>query len=106
MKVIGTHVDSISYAPASDQIVKWTQAGDGHYVCIANVHMLMEAYDSPEFAAVVNGADLVVPDGMPLVWMMRAKGVWRQERVYGPILMLHVLDAATRDNIPVGVYGG
>jgi N-acetylglucosaminyldiphosphoundecaprenol N-acetyl-beta-D-mannosaminyltransferase len=53
----------------------------------------------------VNNAGLVVPDGMPLVWIMRAKGKHGQSRVYGPTLMLHVLEAAARGNLPVGFYG-
>jgi N-acetylglucosaminyldiphosphoundecaprenol N-acetyl-beta-D-mannosaminyltransferase len=66
---------------------------------------LMEAHDSCEFRKVVNNADLVTPDGMPLVWVMRAKGVQRQQRVYGPTLMLRVLEAAASENLPVGFYG-
>ena len=54
----------------------------------------------------MNSADLVTPDGMPLVWMMRLKGHRDQERVYGPTLMLHILEAAASANIPVGFYGG
>jgi N-acetylglucosaminyldiphosphoundecaprenol N-acetyl-beta-D-mannosaminyltransferase len=42
---------------------------------------------------------------MPLVWMLRLKGVKGQTRVYGPTLMLHVLEMAARDQIPVGFYG-
>jgi N-acetylglucosaminyldiphosphoundecaprenol N-acetyl-beta-D-mannosaminyltransferase len=43
---------------------------------------------------------------MPLVWMMRLKGVKNQQRTYGPVLMLHVLEMAAREKIPVGFYGG
>jgi N-acetylglucosaminyldiphosphoundecaprenol N-acetyl-beta-D-mannosaminyltransferase len=43
---------------------------------------------------------------MPLVWMMRLKGQKDQQRVYGPTLMLYVLEAAARENVPVGFYGG
>jgi N-acetylglucosaminyldiphosphoundecaprenol N-acetyl-beta-D-mannosaminyltransferase len=67
--------------------------------------MLMEAHDSPDYMTVVNSGDLVTPDGMPLVWMLRLKGYPDQQRVYGPTLMLHVLEAAARDNVPVGFYG-
>jgi N-acetylglucosaminyldiphosphoundecaprenol N-acetyl-beta-D-mannosaminyltransferase len=42
---------------------------------------------------------------MPLVWMMRLKGQKDQRRVYGPTLMLHVLEAAARESVPVGFYG-
>jgi N-acetylglucosaminyldiphosphoundecaprenol N-acetyl-beta-D-mannosaminyltransferase len=65
----------------------------------------MEARDSARFAEVVNRADMVTPDGMPLVWMIRMKGHHDQERVYGPTLMLHVLAAAAREKLPVGFYG-
>lgn len=104
--VIGVRVDQTSYDESARSVVEWTRAQESRYVCIANVHMLMEARDSVSFADVVNSADLVTPDGMPLVWMMRLKGQRTQERVYGPTLMLHVLEAASREGIAVGFYGG
>jgi N-acetylglucosaminyldiphosphoundecaprenol N-acetyl-beta-D-mannosaminyltransferase len=66
----------------------------------------MEAYDSPDFRSVLNHADLVTPDGVPLVWLMRLKGQRAQQRVYGPTLMLRVLEAAAQNGVPVGFYGG
>jgi N-acetylglucosaminyldiphosphoundecaprenol N-acetyl-beta-D-mannosaminyltransferase len=36
--------------------------------------MVMEAYWYPEFSSVLKSADIVTPDGMPLVWMMRLMG--------------------------------
>jgi len=105
MKVIGRRVDSVNYMSANDQIIQWARSDDSRCVCIANVHVLMEAYDSREFRKAVNDADLVTPDGVPLVWMMRAKGAHKQERVYGPTLMSHVLESAARESIPVGFYG-
>lgn len=75
-------------------------------VCLANVHMVMEAFDSPEFGQVLEEADLVCPDGMPLVWSLRRLANPRQTRVYGPDLTLHVCTAAQRTGIPVGFHGG
>jgi N-acetylglucosaminyldiphosphoundecaprenol N-acetyl-beta-D-mannosaminyltransferase len=103
--VIDINVNETSYESATQQIHNWAQAGESRYVCAANVHMLMEAFDSPEFAKVVHSADLVTPDGVPLVWMMRAKGQREQSRVYGPTLMLHVLDTACCEDLSVGFYG-
>jgi N-acetylglucosaminyldiphosphoundecaprenol N-acetyl-beta-D-mannosaminyltransferase len=68
--------------------------------------MVMEAFDSDRFCGVVNGADLVAPDGMPLVWILRGLGVKGQQRVYGPDLTLRVCEAAAREGVPVGFYGG
>ncbi len=68
--------------------------------------MVMEAYDDRAYRDLVNAADLVTPDGMPLVWMLRALGVCGQGRVYGPDLMIHVCQAASEQGVPVGFYGG
>jgi len=104
--VIDINVNETSYDVATNQIQTWAAFNQGRYICIANVHVLMEAHDSTDFRNIVNTADLVTPDGLPLVWMMRLKGGRSQQRVYGPTLMLHVLDAAAQNNIPVGFYGG
>jgi len=74
-------------------------------VCAANVHMVMEAYDHPEFRKIINAADLVTPDGMPLVWTLRLKGIKDQQRVYGPKLMLEILREAQKQHISVGFLG-
>jgi N-acetylglucosaminyldiphosphoundecaprenol N-acetyl-beta-D-mannosaminyltransferase len=104
--IIGSRVDPVNYAQAIHQVVAWAQQHESRYVCAANVHMLMEAYDSPEFRDIVNGADLVTPDGMPLVWMLKSMGYPQQERVYGPELTLKLIEAAATQEISVGFYGG
>jgi N-acetylglucosaminyldiphosphoundecaprenol N-acetyl-beta-D-mannosaminyltransferase len=105
MRVIGIRIDDTTYSSVSNQVVQWTESEGAHYVCAANVHMIMEAYDSIGFRNLVNSADLVTADGMPLVWLMRAKGRRSQQRVYGPTLMLHILEIAAQKKIPVGFYG-
>ena len=92
--ILGVNIHPTSYTDAVQKIIHWAQSGESRMVCAANVHMVMEAHDNPGFKAILNGADLVTPDGMPLVWMLRRMGARRQERVYGPDLMLHVLAAA------------
>jgi N-acetylglucosaminyldiphosphoundecaprenol N-acetyl-beta-D-mannosaminyltransferase len=49
--------------------------------------------------------DLVVPDGMPLVWCMNAKGAGLDDRVYGPYLTDRVLKQLSR-RTRVAVIGG
>jgi N-acetylglucosaminyldiphosphoundecaprenol N-acetyl-beta-D-mannosaminyltransferase len=104
-QIIGVNIDETSYLLAAQQVIAWSGANESRIVCAANVHMLMEAYDSPRYRKILNSADLVTPDGMPLVWVMRLKGQRDQQRVYGPTLMLHVLEAAACEHVPVGFYG-
>jgi N-acetylglucosaminyldiphosphoundecaprenol N-acetyl-beta-D-mannosaminyltransferase len=66
----------------------------------------MEAWDNPVFCRLTNEADLVTPDGMPLVWALRLLGLRDATRVYGPDLTPLLLSSAEREGLPVGFYGG
>ena len=104
--VAGTGIHSASYGTATEIVLEWAQERESRYVIAANVHVIMEAHDSSEFRGIVRRADLVVPDGMPLVWAAKAMGERGASRVYGPTLTLHVCEAAAREGIPIGLYGG
>ncbi len=100
------HVDVTSYPDAAGRVVNWASQGLSRYVCAANVHMVMETHDDVAFKTVVNNADLVTPDGVPLVWALKLLGVPDATRVYGPDLTLHVCQLAAEQSIPIGLYGG
>jgi N-acetylglucosaminyldiphosphoundecaprenol N-acetyl-beta-D-mannosaminyltransferase len=68
--------------------------------------MVMEAFDAPDFQRSVNAADMVTPDGVPLVWALRALGLPQTRRVYGPTLMRLVCRRAEEHGLPIGLYGG
>ncbi len=104
-KIIGTRVDGSNYAGAIDQISRWAHEGSSRYVCISTVHMVMEGHDDPEYQKIVNAADMVTSDGMPLVWGLRLLGARRSERVYGPTLTPLFCERAAAEGIPVGFYG-
>ncbi|MCP4606857.1 MAG: WecB/TagA/CpsF family glycosyltransferase [Proteobacteria bacterium] len=104
-EILGTRVDATSYAHATNSVLEMVREDRSGYICIANVHMIMEAHDSPAFRSVVNSADLVTPDGVPLVWMMRLLGIDEQTRVYGPTLMLRICETAAEADVPVGLLG-
>jgi N-acetylglucosaminyldiphosphoundecaprenol N-acetyl-beta-D-mannosaminyltransferase len=103
--LLGTRVDATSYTLATKKILDMVALKKTGYVCAANVHMLMEAYDDQSFSEIVNDACLVTPDGMPLVWFLRQAGFPDQQRVYGPTLMLHVCEAAAKQGIKIGLLG-
>jgi N-acetylglucosaminyldiphosphoundecaprenol N-acetyl-beta-D-mannosaminyltransferase len=98
-------VDPTSYAEAAGRVLDWARRGESRYVCVATVNNVIESLDRADFRAIMNGADLVTPDGMPLVWGLRLLGARRATRVYGPDLTPALLEAAARERIPVGFYG-
>ncbi len=104
-KIVGTRVDGTNYAGAIDQIATWAREGSSRYVCISTVHMVMEGHDDPDYQRIVNAADMVTSDGMPLVWALRLLGARNAERVYGPTLTPLFCEYAAAEGIPVGFYG-
>jgi N-acetylglucosaminyldiphosphoundecaprenol N-acetyl-beta-D-mannosaminyltransferase len=104
--VLGMRVDATSYRETAEAIVELVSAGEGGAICVSTVHMVMEAFDDPEFRRIVNSADRVTPDGVPLVWALRLLGVERAERVYGPSLLPMVCGLARERGLSVGFYGG
>jgi N-acetylglucosaminyldiphosphoundecaprenol N-acetyl-beta-D-mannosaminyltransferase len=104
-RLLGVRVDVVDYLEAADAILAMAGAGGG-MTCVANVHVIMEACDDAGFRALVNGAELVTPDGVPLVWSLRALGARDATRVYGPTLTPVVCEQAARRGVPVGFFGG
>ncbi len=104
--ILGMRVDATSYEETTAAVLDMARGGRGGTVCVSTPHMAMEVFDSPEFRRTVNAAERVTPDGVPLVWALRALGVAGATRVYGPDLMLALCAAAERDDLPVGLLGG
>lgn len=104
--ILGMRVDATTYDDAAERIVWWARAAESRYVCVAAVNNVMHAYDDKGFQEVMNAADLVTPDGMPLVWGLRWLGIAEARRVYGPDLTPLILAMAEREGLPVGFYGG
>ncbi len=98
----------ITALPCDAQVevmLEWAQEHSSRVVCVANTHMLVEAHSSREFMGVLRGADLVTPDGMPLVWMMKLLGVNNQNRVAGMDIFLALCQEASRRNLNVFFVG-
>lgn len=99
-------MDAPVYAEAVSTVIRWANAAESRYVCLGTVNNLIHARDSRAYRHVLERADLLTPDGMPLVWMLRGLGLSSATRVYGPDLMAMILAAAEEAGIPVGFYGG
>lgn len=104
--VVGLGISLLTLDEAADQVMRWSAEPVGRYVCAANVHMVMETHDAPAFRDVVSGADLVLPDGMPLVFAQRLLGHATASRARGVEITERLLDRAAREGVPVAFYGG
>jgi N-acetylglucosaminyldiphosphoundecaprenol N-acetyl-beta-D-mannosaminyltransferase len=87
-KVLGVRVNATQIPDVVQTLRQWIgDGGPARFVAVTGMHGVMEARQSPEFHQILAEADLVVPDGMPLVWVGRSYGLNLHRRVYGPELM-------------------
>ena len=80
LPIIDMQVNLVDLPTATRTALDWADEGQGRYVCVSNVHMCMEVFDSQAFATVVNAADMTMPDGRPLVWALSPLGSGRKYR--------------------------
>ena len=98
----------VTCLPFEEQIMlmlRWAKARTSKVVCLANVHMLIEAYRDRSFSNVLHNADLVTPDGKPLVMMLRRLGIKHQNQVAGMDVFLNLCDLAQQTGIKVYFLG-
>ncbi len=104
--VITMDVDLTNLKAAIDRVLQLVNGDLGSYVCVSNVHMCMEVFDSAEFAAVVNNADLVIPDGKPISWAQKLLGHSSAVQVRGQDIMNSLCELSGSKDLSIGFYGG
>lgn len=104
--ILGIPLARTDYERAMDWMDAMVATGARGYVCVAATHTVMQSQEDPELRHAVLGADLVVPDGQPLVWAMNALGAGLRSRVYGPTLMARYCERSARTGTRAYLYGG
>ena len=104
--ILGVRVSAINMQQALAVIDAWIARRAPQYVCVSNVHSIMESWDDPSLRRIHNEAGLVTPDGMPLVWVSRRRGLDHVDRVYGPDLMLALCEHSVERGYRHFLYGG
>ena len=104
--VLGVPVNAIQIPGVIATMEEWIRNRAGtHFVAVTGMHGVVEAHRQQRFKMILSSAALVVPDGMPLVWMGRWYGFTMPRRVYGPELM-ETFFKTTGDRYSHFFYGG
>ncbi len=104
--VLFMQVDVETLSTVVERISNLAASRKGAYVCVSNVHMCMEAFDSLEFRKVVNGADIVLADGRPIAVAQRLLGASGAAQVRGQDVMESLCETSVRSKLRIGLYGG
>lgn len=104
-KILNTRLTVGQYKEYIDNIISLAEEKKPSYVCVTNVHMLIEGFLDKSFQSVVNHATMATPDGMPLARLIRAIYHIPQDRVAGMDLMPSLLKEAEAKSLSVYFYG-
>ncbi|MDY0121160.1 MAG: WecB/TagA/CpsF family glycosyltransferase [Sulfurimonas sp.] len=104
-KIIDTLINTGKYETFINRIRQLALKKSSSYVCVSNVHMVVEAHNDESFKKVVNCADMVTPDGMPLAKAMKLLYRIEQDRVAGMDLMPDLLKISEEKDLSIFMYG-
>lgn len=107
LNLLGVNIAPLNPSKVLDELCRIADGDSyGHYVCVTGVHGVIESLHDNEILAAHNEADLCVPDGMPLSWAGWFYGFKEMDRVYGPDLMLRLLETSAQKKYTCYFYGG
>jgi len=106
VNVLGVGVHALNLPLAVEVMGEAIKKRSKGYICVTGVHGVSEAQSDPAFRAILNGAFLNTPDGMPMVWIGRWSGFRNMKRVYGPDLLIEVCRASETAGWRHFFYGG
>lgn len=106
-KILNNNVAAVQIPDVIAIISHWIEfKNESKYCVLLGMHGLMEARQNSVVQVALSNADLLLPDGMPLVWISRLKGQTQMKRrVYGPELMMEFC-AKTNEKFKHYFYGG
>ncbi|MBP1806812.1 WecB/TagA/CpsF family glycosyltransferase [Rubellimicrobium aerolatum] len=91
MNLLGVRLSAVNLGSAVDALISAVRHRRKGYVCIRDAHGLVRCQSDHRLREIHNRAFMVTPDGMPLVWALKAAGHKQADRVYGPDLMLALM---------------
>lgn len=97
---------AIRFEETLDALIAMARGPRPSYVVTANVDHVVRFRNVPAVRHLYLGADMVVADGMPLIWASRILGRRLPERVAGSDLFPHLSARAAREGLSIFLLGG
>jgi N-acetylglucosaminyldiphosphoundecaprenol N-acetyl-beta-D-mannosaminyltransferase len=90
--ILGTRVHTLSLEETVSLLSSCLLAKSEIYVSLTPFHSLIDGDLDPQARAAFNNAALTLPDGMGVVWLQKLKGHRNLSRVYGPDLLVAMVE--------------
>lgn len=103
--ILGTRIHAVTLNQVISCICQWGLEQQSTIVCFCNVHSLVSAQSDPMLDGALSKADLALPDGAPIAWIMRRRLWPNQVRLNGPDVMWMLLAEAAKQKLSVYLFG-
>ncbi|MBR1470267.1 MAG: VanZ family protein [Lachnospiraceae bacterium] len=90
-------IDDVAFSEAVEQIMAFAAEGPASLVITPNADHIVKAEEDPDYRRLYEKADLIVTDGMPLLWIAESMGCPILERVTGADLLPEICAGAERE---------
>lgn len=104
--IFGVNINNIGLKEASKYLEKYLQGNKLKTIYTPNTEIIMATKDNERMKDLLNKADLLVPDGIGLVYASRMRNKPLKERVTGFDLSLVLLDMANQFGYNIYLLGG
>jgi len=106
VSILGVKINVLNMETTLAQLSDWIREHQKTYVCVVPAHSVMACVDNPGLLPIFNDAGLSTPDGMSIVWLLKARGFKNTRRVYGPDLLEAVCEHGLRKDWKHYFFGG
>jgi exopolysaccharide biosynthesis WecB/TagA/CpsF family protein len=104
--IMGLPIDGVTEDEAADFVRRRMERGEGGHIVTPNLDQLRLFRRSPLLRSIFLEADLVLADGMPLVWASRLQGTSLPARVPGSTFVSRLMSEAAGCRSAVFLLGG
>ena len=103
--ILGVNINKTDMTQAVKTAEEYMETDGFHYIFTPNSEIVMSAYKDGNFKEIINGADMLTPDGIGLVYAAKILGNPLKERVAGFDLVMKLLEGLPKSGKTAYLFG-
>lgn len=105
VSIFGVNIFNIDFNEATEIVKNFLKEDKIHKIYTPNTEIVMEARDNEEIRAIINSGDLIIADGIGLIYGSRMKKKPLKERVTGFDISMELIDIANKEGYSLYLLG-
>lgn len=106
IRIFGVEIDNLTLKDAEEKAKEYLKGNKLKTICTPNTEIVMAAKDDVSLQKLINGNDLIIPDGIGLIYGSRIRKKPLKERVTGFDLSMKLLEIANKNSYSIFLLGG